>query len=153
MRCRVWIPCCQWGWAIYCISWYQEPTIIILWWVYNYHHVVITLLMVPPFFCIWSKISPDWISPSTRVQLMEVVGRVCVTSRSLRAWGVEAKLPTYGCRHGHWGQRNGSWYTLWCHEQASIQNVEWHYGNMSLWVCDRSNTSPQNPILSFPFPD
>ena len=61
-------PCCQWGWAIYCISWYKEPTIIISWWVYNYRHVVITLLMVPPFFCIGYKISPDLISSSTRVK-------------------------------------------------------------------------------------
>jgi len=33
---------------------------------------------------------------------MEVVGGVYVTSRSLQAQGIEAELPTYGCRHGCW---------------------------------------------------
>jgi len=33
---------------------------------------------------------------------MEVVGGACMISQSLWAWGVEAELPTYGCRHGYW---------------------------------------------------
>jgi len=35
---------------------------------------------------------------------MEVVGgaEAYMTSQSLCAQGVEAELPTYGCRHGHW---------------------------------------------------
>jgi len=36
-----------------------------------------------------------------QVRVMKVVGGTCVTSQSLRAWGIEAELPTYGCRHGH----------------------------------------------------
>jgi len=33
---------------------------------------------------------------------MEVVGGACVTSQSVRAQGVEAELPSYGYRQGHW---------------------------------------------------
>lgn len=52
--------------------------------------------------CIGYKFLPDLISPSMQVGVMEVVGRAYMTSRSLRTQGVEAELPTYECRHGHW---------------------------------------------------